>query len=70
MAEMNLHGRDFLKLLDFTPEEITYLLDTAADFKKKKQNFMLFRFFSNSRIFAINVIKKVRRRWWFYEKSR
>ncbi len=38
MAEMNLHGRDFLKLLDFTPEEITYLLDTAADFKKKKQN--------------------------------
>ena len=37
MAEINLHGRDFLKLLDFTPEEIEYLLDLAADFKDKKQ---------------------------------
>ncbi len=37
MAEINLHGRDFLKLLDFTPEEIQYLVDTAADFKKKKK---------------------------------
>ncbi|MBQ7678446.1 MAG: ornithine carbamoyltransferase [Butyrivibrio sp.] len=34
---MNLHGRDFLKLLDFTPEEINYLLDMAADFKEKKK---------------------------------
>ena len=32
MAEMNLPGRDFFTLLDFTPEEITYALDTAADF--------------------------------------
>ena len=37
MAQINLHGRDFLKLLDFTPEEITYLLDLAADFKAKKK---------------------------------
>jgi ornithine carbamoyltransferase len=35
---MNLYGRDFLKLLDFTPEEITYLIDLAADLKAKKQN--------------------------------
>ncbi len=34
---MNLKGRDFLKLLDFTPEEITYLLDLAAELKKKKK---------------------------------
>ncbi|MGN0402853.1 MAG: ornithine carbamoyltransferase [Acetatifactor sp.] len=34
---MNLHGRDFLKLLDFTPEEIVYLLDVAADLKDKKK---------------------------------
>ena len=27
---MNLKGRHFLKLLDYTPEEITYLLDLAA----------------------------------------
>jgi len=34
---MNLKGRSFLKLLDFTPEEISYLLDLAADFKAKKK---------------------------------
>ena len=28
---MNLKGRNFLKLLDYTPEEIQYLLDLAAD---------------------------------------
>ena len=41
MAEINLHGRDFLKLLDFTTQEIEYLLDTAADFKKKKKDGIL-----------------------------
>lgn len=34
---MNLKGRSFLKLLDFTPVEIAYLLDLAADFKAKKK---------------------------------
>ncbi len=34
---MNLKGRNFLKLLDFTPEEIEYLLDMAADLKEKKK---------------------------------
>ena len=34
---MNLKGKDFLKLLDFTPEEIEGLLDLAADFKAKKK---------------------------------
>jgi len=34
---MNLKGRSFLKLLDFTPEEIEGLLDLAADFKAKKK---------------------------------
>ena len=28
---MDLGGRDFLKLLDYTPEELTYLLDLAAE---------------------------------------
>lgn len=36
--EMNLKGRNFLKLLDFTPEEIVYMLDVAADLKEKKKN--------------------------------
>jgi len=35
---INLKGRDFLKLLDYTPEEIEYLLDLASDFKEKKKN--------------------------------
>ncbi|MCI9464302.1 MAG: ornithine carbamoyltransferase [Lachnospiraceae bacterium] len=34
---MDLKGRNFLKILDFTPEEITYMLDVAADFKDKKK---------------------------------
>ena len=34
---MDLKGRDFLKLLDFTGEEITYLLDLAAELKEKKK---------------------------------
>ncbi len=34
---MNLKGRDFLKLLDFSPEEITYLLDLSAEYKDKKK---------------------------------
>ena len=34
---MNLKGRNFLKLLDFTPEEINYLLELAEDLKQKKK---------------------------------
>ena len=34
---MNFKGKSFLKLLDFTPEEITYLIDLAADLKAKKK---------------------------------
>ncbi len=34
---MSLKNRDFLKLLDFTSEEINYLLDLAAELKDKKK---------------------------------
>jgi ornithine carbamoyltransferase len=34
---MNFKGRDFLKLLDYTSEEIGALIDLAADFKAKKK---------------------------------
>jgi len=34
---MNLKGKDFLKLLDYTPAEIEGLLDLAADLKAKKK---------------------------------
>ncbi len=34
---VNLSGRSFLKLLDFTSAEITYLIDLAEDFKRLKR---------------------------------
>ncbi len=34
---VNLRGRHFLKLLDFTPAEIEYLIDLSADFKRMKR---------------------------------
>jgi len=34
---MDLKGRDFLTLLDYTPEEIAYLVDLAAELKAKKK---------------------------------
>ncbi|NIK70993.1 MULTISPECIES: ornithine carbamoyltransferase [unclassified Paenibacillus] len=33
----SLKGRDFLMLLDYTPEEIRYLIDLAIDLKKKQK---------------------------------
>lgn len=38
---MNLKGRDFLTLLDYTPEEIAYLVDLAAELKAKKKTGVL-----------------------------
>jgi ornithine carbamoyltransferase len=35
---MNLKGKSFLTLLDFSPEEILYLLDLSADLKAKKRS--------------------------------
>ena len=35
---VDLRGRDFLKLLDFTPKEIEHLLKVAATLKKQKRN--------------------------------
>ena len=34
---VNLKGRHFLTLMDFTPEEIRYMLDLAHDLKAKKR---------------------------------
>ena len=34
---MNLKGRNFLKLKEFTPEEILYMIDLSADLKAKKK---------------------------------
>ena len=34
---MNLKGRHFLTLKDYTPEEIMYLLNLSAEVKRKKK---------------------------------
>lgn len=34
---MQLKGRNFLKLMDYTPEEITYLIDLSQELKEKKK---------------------------------
>lgn len=38
---MNLKGRNFLKLMDYTPEEIIYLIDLAEKLKKEKKEGVL-----------------------------
>lgn len=35
---IDLHGRSFLKLLDFTPQEAAYLLDLSASLKEEKRS--------------------------------
>ena len=47
---MNLKGRNFLTLLDYTPEEIRYLLDLAKDLKEKKKNNIEHRYLSGKNI--------------------
>ena len=37
MGSIDLKGKSFLTLLDFSPEEIAFMLDSAAEFKKLKQ---------------------------------
>lgn len=38
MENISLKGRNFLKLLDYTEEEIRYLIDLSKDLKEKKKN--------------------------------
>lgn len=47
---MDLRGRNFLTLLDYTPEEIRYLLDLAKDLKEKKHNGIEHRYLAGKNI--------------------
>lgn len=47
---MNLKGRSFLKLLDFTPEEINDLIDLAAQLKQRKKEGISHRMFEGKNI--------------------
>ena len=50
---MSLKGRNFLKLLDFTPDEINKLLDLAAELKAKKKAGVPHRMFEGKSIALI-----------------
>ncbi len=47
---INVRGRSFLKLLDYTPKEINYLLDLSTEFKKMKQNGVPHRYLEGKNI--------------------
>ena len=50
---MNLKGRNFLTLKDFTPGEINYLLDLSAELKEKKKNGELHEYYRGKNIALI-----------------
>ena len=47
---VNVRGRNYLKLLDYTPEEIRYLLDLSKEFKNMKRNGVPHRYLENKNI--------------------
>ena len=47
---LNIRGRSFLTLLDYTPQEIRYLLDLAKQFKAMKRNGVPHRFLQGKNI--------------------
>ena len=47
---VDLRGRDLLKLLDYTPEEIRFVLDLAKDLKNKKKNHIPHRYLEGKNI--------------------
>ena len=47
---VDLRGRDFLKLLDYTPEEIRYLIRVAEELKWKKRNKISHRYLEGKQI--------------------
>lgn len=50
---MNLQGRHFLKLLDYAPEEILYLIDLSAELKEKKKKGVMHQELSGKNIALI-----------------
>ena len=56
---VNLKGKDFLKLLDFSAEEIGYLIDLASELKaKKKAGIMLIDISKQEKAFRLNIPRK------------
>ena len=53
---VNLKGRSFLTLKDFTPDEIRYLLNLAADLKSKKRAGVHTNLLGGKNIFRLTCI--------------
>lgn len=53
MKPSEFKGRSFLKLLDYTPDEISALIDFASDLKKKKKNGIPHKYFEGKNIALI-----------------
>ena len=47
---VNLRGKSYLKLLDFTPAEIRYLLDLSKDFKSMKRSWVPHKYLDGKNI--------------------
>ncbi len=47
---VNIRGRSFLTLLDFTPAEINYLIDLSAEFKRMKANGVEHKFLTDKQV--------------------
>ena len=60
---VNVRGRSFLTLLDYTPAEIRYLLDLAKEFKRMKRNGVPHRYLENKNIVLLFEKTSTRTRW-------
>lgn len=47
---ISISGRSFLTLLDYTPQEIDYLLEMAAEFKRMKRNGVEHKWLTNKQV--------------------
>ena len=65
MGSIDLKGKSFLTLLDFSPEEIAYMLDSAAEFKKLKKEGKSHRIHEGKNVALIFEKTSTRTRWAF-----
>ena len=56
---VNVRGRSFLTLLDYTPAEINYLLELSAEFKRMKRNGVPHRYLEGKNIVLLFEKRKI-----------
>ena len=52
---MNLKNKDFLTLLDYSPEEIRYLLDLSKDLKEKKHKGISHKYLKDKNVVVTKI---------------